>query len=180
MLLTSLHVKSFAPAAFISTPTLIILVTHLLIKMTAGAELTPHIFTTMMQSPVQATQALISSTICQLLLPPWLGEWLNTLATQMADLQCINGETHEEVITIRGLLRDLLQNLTATFDKFTACTAHIVKLTTHVPIAMVELREAAHYDNATIGNISKHVTDLDSGHTSHPSSGRLVGTTAVH
>jgi hypothetical protein len=82
----------------------------------------------------------------------------------MADLQRINGQTHEEVFTIGGLLRelsDLLQNLTSTFDEFTAQTACIAELTTHVPIAMVELREAAHYDNAMIGNISQQVTDLD-------------------
>jgi hypothetical protein len=79
----------------------------------------------------------------------------------MADLQHINGQTHEEVFAIGGLLRelsDLLQNLTSTFDEFTAQTARIAELATHVPIAMVELREAACYDNTTIGNISQQVT----------------------
>jgi hypothetical protein len=82
----------------------------------------------------------------------------------MADLQHINGQTHKEVFAIRGLLRelsDLLQNITSTFDEFTTRTTCIAELATHVPIAMVELREAARYDNATIGNISQQVTDLD-------------------
>jgi hypothetical protein len=104
MLLASLHIKSFAPAAFVSTPTLIVLITHLLVKMMAGTELAPRVFITMMRNPVQAAQALICSTIRQLPLLPWLGEWLNTLATRMANLQCLNGQTHKEVFMIGGLL----------------------------------------------------------------------------
>jgi hypothetical protein len=117
-----------------------------------------------MQNPVRAAQALVSATIRQLPLPPWLGEWLNTLATRMADLQRINGQMHEEVFAIGGLLQELsnlLQNLTSTFDEFTAQTARITELTTHVPVAMVELTEAAHHDNVMIGNIGQQITDLD-------------------
>jgi methyl-accepting chemotaxis protein len=163
-LLASLHVKSFTPTTFVSAPVLIVLIVHLLTKMTTGIEAAPRVFTNMMQNPVRAVQALVSATICQLPLPPWLGEWLNTLATRMADLQRINGQTHEEVFAIGGLLRelsDLLQNLTSTFDEFTARTAHIAELATHVPIAMVELMEAARHDNAMISNISQQITDLD-------------------
>jgi hypothetical protein len=82
----------------------------------------------------------------------------------MANLQHLNGQTHEEVFAIGGLLRELsdrLQNLTSTFDEFTMQTACIAELATHVPIAMVELREATRYDNAMIGNISQQVTNLD-------------------
>jgi hypothetical protein len=145
-LLASLRIKSFAPAAFVSAPILVVLIVHLLAKMTTGIEAAPQIFTNMMRNPVRAAQALVSTTICQLLLPPWLGEWLNTLATRMVDLQRINGQTHEEVFAIGGLLRELsglLQNLTSTFDKFTAQTARIAELAMHVPIAMVELTGAA-------------------------------------
>jgi methyl-accepting chemotaxis protein len=82
----------------------------------------------------------------------------------MADLQRVNGQTHEEVFAIGGLLRELsnlLQNLTSTFDEFTARTTRIAELATHVPVAMVELTEAARHDNAMIGNISQQITDLD-------------------
>jgi hypothetical protein len=158
VLLASLHIKSFAPATLVSVPTLIILVTHLLIKMMAGAELAPCVFVTMMRNPVRAAKALVSSTIRQLPLPPWLGEWLNTLATRMADLQCINGQTHEEVFAIGGLLRelsDLLQNLTSTFDELTARTVRIAELATHVPIvSRVSDRDHTTQDSSGIETVN--------------------------
>jgi hypothetical protein len=103
MLLAALNVQSLAPSAAISTPALIILISHLT-RMMTGTEYAAHVFTNMIRHPVHVVQALINATICQLPLPPWLADWLTTLATHMAELQCISHQTNDEVFALGALL----------------------------------------------------------------------------
>jgi hypothetical protein len=51
-LLTALNVPSLAPATLVSSPILIALITHLLVRTTTGAEHAAHVFTTMVNHPV--------------------------------------------------------------------------------------------------------------------------------
>jgi hypothetical protein len=98
----------------------IALAAHLVLRLHAA-----HVFATMVNHPVRAAQALICATIRQLPLPPWLADWLTTLATRMAELQCIGRRTHDEVVVLGALLRELsvlLAHLTGTFGDFTAHT----------------------------------------------------------
>jgi hypothetical protein len=160
VLLAALNVPSLAPAALVSSPVLIALITHLLVRTTTGAEHAAHVFATMVNHPVRAAQALICATIRQLPLPPWLADWLTTLATRMAELQRIGHRTHDEVVTLGALLRELsvlLAHLTGTFGDFTARTARISELAMHVPVAMAELMETACADKTALDDVARRV-----------------------
>ena len=75
--------------------------------MMTGTEHAALVFTTMIRHLVHATQALINATICQLPLPPWLADWLSTLATRLAELHRTARQTNEEVFALGALLREL-------------------------------------------------------------------------
>jgi hypothetical protein len=77
----------------------------------------------------------------------------------MAKLQRIGRRTHDEVVALGALLRELsvlLAHLTGTFGDFTARTACILELAMHVP-AMAKLTETAHANKTALDDVARRV-----------------------
>ena len=164
VLIASLTNWSLAPATLVSTPVLIVLITHLLTQMVAGTEHAPTVFLSMLHHPGWAAWALINTTIQQLPLPPWLREWLTSLAQCITNIHWLSSQTHKEVFALGGILRDLsalLQHLVNTFWDFATCTAQIAKLTEPILAVMVELTEALRASQTTLNNIGIQIFDMD-------------------
>jgi hypothetical protein len=163
-LATSLVTKQLAPAALITTPTLLVATIHLLLRATTGVDAASRLLTLMLRHPARTIQMFVQTVIRRLPLPTWLGEWLNNLSIAVTEIcNMVNNIAYEATAT--GVCVDeyslVMGRLCEAFKEFVASSARIGEIAQRAIATVIEVRELSFHTRTRVEDIYHHAFDID-------------------
>jgi hemoglobin-like flavoprotein len=152
-LAASLVTKQLAPVALITAPTLLVATIHLLCKAMTGTDAPSRLLTLMLQHPTRAIQIFVQTVIRRLLLPTWLGEWLNNLSIAVTEIRnMVNDIAYEATAT--GVRVDeyslVMGHLCETFEDFMTSSARIGEIAQRAIATVIEVCELSFHTRTVI------------------------------